>query len=342
MTSILYVGRSSGTSGQRLAALRRLGHQVQQVDPYAALPTGRLAHAWTYKTGNLGLDGRVHSHIATALGDARFDVALVDNGELISLRSIATLRRAARRIAVFNQDNPFSARDGNRWRLFRKALPDYDLYITPRQSNVVEGQRAGARQILRVWFSADEIAHQPIALTAQDQARFACDVAFVGTWMPERGPLMRDLIERGVPLRIYGPRWQKAPEFPQIAPFVHQGELKGADYVKAILAARISLALLSKGNRDLHTTRSLEIPAIGSLLCGERTSEHQALYEEGTEAVFWDDAAECATLCAALLADEPRRSAMAQAGHSRALANRHFNERWLSEMIATTMATPER
>ncbi|WP_336966857.1 CgeB family protein [Sphingobium aquiterrae] len=342
MTSVLYVGRSSGTSGQRLAALRRIGYDVHQVDPYAALPTARLLHAWSYKTGNLGLDNRVHSHIAAALGDTRCDVALVDNGELISPRTIATLRRAARRIAVFNQDNPFSARDGHRWRLFRKALPHYDLYITPRQSNMAEGRQAGARNTLRVWFSADEIAHQPIALTEEDQARFACDVAFVGTWMPERGPLMRALIARGLPLRIYGPRWQKAPEFAQIAPFIHQGELKGTDYTKAILGARISLALLSKGNRDLHTTRSLEIPAIGGLLCGERTSEHRALYEEGQEAVFWDDAAECADLCTALLADEPRRRAMAQAGHQRALANRHFNQRWLAEMVAAAMATPER
>jgi len=59
--------------------------------------------------------------------------------------------------------------------------------------------------------------------------------------------------------------------------------------------------MLSKGNRDLHTTRSLEIPYAGGLLCAQRTVEHQGLYLEGVEAVFWSDAKECVKVCKDLL-----------------------------------------
>lgn len=338
MSNILYLGRTSGTSGHRLAALKRMGHQVTQVDPYAVLPQNRFARAWAFKTGNLGLDGYVHAAISKAISGVRFDLALVDNGELISPRTVVTIRKSAGRVAVFNQDNPFSERDGHRWRKFLKALPHYDLYVTPRQSNVEEGLAAGARNVLRSWFSADEVAHSPPSLTPADMDRYGCDVAFVGTWMPERGPFMRALIERGVPLRIYGPRWHKDPDYARIAPFVHEGELKGDDYNKAIAAAKVSLALLSKGNRDLHTTRSMEIPAVGGMLCGERTSEHMQLYTEGQEAEFWNNADECADKCLALLSNDATRIKMAQAGHARCLANNNFNQHWLNQMIASALA----
>ena len=67
--------------------------------------------------------------------------------------------------------------------------------------------------------------------------------------------------------------------------------------------ASICLGFLSHQNRDLHTRRSVEIPACGGLLCAERTSEHQLLYEEGVEALFWDTAEECAKKCKKILAD---------------------------------------
>ncbi len=88
----------------------------------------------------------------------------------------------------------------------------------------------------------------------------------------------------------------------------------------------MNLGLLSKGNRDLHTTRSLEIPALGGLLCAERTSEHLHLYVEGEEALFWADAAECAAVCRDILEDEPRRLKIAAAGHARSIANGNHNE----------------
>jgi spore maturation protein CgeB len=118
------------------------------------------------------------------------------------------------------------------------------------------------------------------------------------------------------------------------------GPLDTQAYNAAVAAAEISIALLSQGNRDLHTTRSLEIPVLGSLFCGERTSEHRTLYAEGTEAVMWSCAEECAAACLALLADRPRLAGMAAAGRRRALANNHFNEPLMSAILARAVSLP--
>jgi spore maturation protein CgeB len=109
--------------------------------------------------------------------------------------------------------------------------------------------------------------------------------------------------------------------------------LQGEDYTKALQCAEICLGLLSKGNRDLHTQRSIEIPYAGGLFCAERTKEHRYLYEEGEEAVFWDDADECADRCFELLGDEDRRKAIADEGHRRCIENGHFNEDVMEKII---------
>jgi hypothetical protein len=259
----------------------------------------------------------------------------VDQGEWIGPGLIRTMRKQLR-VPIVNYllDDPFGGRDGRRFSAYLRAVPEYNLLTVVRQENITEAYAHGAKKVLRVWRSADEVAHAPRKLTDEERIRYASDVVFVGTWMPERGPFMAELIQRGVPLSIWGNRWQKAPEWPQLARHWRGPGLDNdEDYAAAILAAKINLGLLSKGNRDLHTTRSLEIPALGGLFCAERTSEHLELYEEGREAVFWKDAAECAEQCLALLADESRRKAIAAAGHARAIINGHYNEKILSQIL---------
>jgi hypothetical protein len=95
----------------------------------------------------------------------------------------------------------------------------------------------------------------------------------------------------------------------------------GNTYALAIQSAKVCLGLLSKGNRDLHTTRSMEIPSLGGVFCAERTEDHLAIYKEGEEAVFWSSAEECAAKCRALLADEAWRRSVAEKGRQRYLKN---------------------
>jgi spore maturation protein CgeB len=335
---ILYIGPDSGTCRHRRFALERLGHQVSLIDPFAAYPFPKLSRAWSFKTGALGLAGLVERYVLSLVGDRQFDLALVDGGEQISPRLIGALRKHAPILVNLNNDHPYAPRDGRRWRLVLQTLPLVDLYVAPRLSTAEAARRAGVRNVMQMNFAADEIAHRPITLSREDHARFDADVVFVGAWMPERGPFLARLVERGVPLRVYGPRWKKAPEYSILQPYVAGGAMEGDDYAKALQGAKIAIGLLSKGNEDLHTTRSLEVPAMGVLLCAERTSDHMAMYEDGVEAVFWDDADECADLCLELLADPACIRSIAEAGRLRLAKNGDYNEQLMAKVLATAIA----
>ncbi len=332
---ILYLGMSSGigTVVTRSDAFRRLGHDVLVVDPRKALPDWKVIDWWWFHHAGWGLEPIIDRYVLRKARKQKFDAAFVDVGGLIGPRLVRKLKRIAPTVVCFNQDNPFVARDGNRWRLLLKALPEYDLFVVPRRSSVAPAYRHGARAVLQICHPADELTARPVVLSEADMAKYGSEVSFIGTWMPERGPFLLRLIELGVPLRIFGPRWHKAPEYPALAPHVTLGPLNGDEYAKAIAGAKIGLALLSKGNEDLHTSRSSEIPAIGRLLCGERTTDHLEMYAEDEEAILFDSAEECAAKCIALLADPQRLERIAAAGHRRVFRNGTLAEPQMKKIL---------
>jgi spore maturation protein CgeB len=337
---ILYLGSETGTSGHRMNALRRLGHDVEIVDPSTFVPKVRLKGVWIRYFGSVGLAPLIRRRILERLaGQGNFDVVWADGGGLVSRELVEDLRRLGKRVMNYNVDDPYGPRDVNSWHQYRRAVQAYDLVVVVRKENVEEARRLGARKVLRTYRSADEVAHAPLQLSEEERAKWATEVLFVGTGFPERGRFFADLVSYGVPLSIYGGLWDNLTEWKTIRPYWKgQNLLEKYTYAAAIQSAKVCIGLLSKENRDLHTTRSLEIPSLGGVFCAERTDEHLALYEEDGEAVFWSTPEECAAKCRALLADDEWRRSIAEKGHQRYLKNGWTNmkvaERILNALFA--------
>lgn len=319
---ILYLGSRNLTSGHRIDALERLGHSVQVVDPSVFIARIPLAFHWWRYMGGGGLASIVHRDVMRTVRDSTFDLVWADSGALLSRTLIEDLKNVAPRVINLNVDDPFGNRDLNLWTQYRSAVRAYDLMVVVREENVAEATAMGAKRVLRIYRAADEVAHAHRKLTEDEKAKWSSDVLFVGTAFPERGPFFRDLVRLGVPLSIYGSKWSELKEWKE---FQHSwrgpGLVDAYSYSTAILASKVSLGLLSRENRDLHTQRSLEIPSLGIAFCAERTSEHLHLYTEDEEAVFFSSPEECAAKCAALLDNEQWRQDVAIRGHHRFLQN---------------------
>jgi spore maturation protein CgeB len=340
--SILYVGANNGTSLHRAHGLRRLGHSVRILDPEQYLPKGHLPLSWIHHTGALGFGSLIRKRVNAEIGTVRFDILWVDGGSFVSPELLGDLKAHARSIINYNLDDPFGKRDSNKWRLYLRSVPEYDLVVVVRDCNVAEARNLGAKEVMRVHRSADEVAHAPRQISPDDRTRWASEIAFIGTWMPERGPFLARLIQQGVPVSIWGDRWAKAEDIRVLRPHWRgPGLYNDQDYGMAIQCAKVCLGMLSKGNRDLCTQRTFEIPHLGGLLCAERTFEHKSLYEEDAEAVFWSDADECAAKCHELLRDEARRLQVARNGQLRSIKNRTTNQYVLKQILSRMTARLE-
>jgi|SRR5665213_1506355 len=337
--SILYLGHDDGTSLDRANALRRLGHRVEHINLRRLLPRTLWIDRVIWKLGGQYLSPWVLRALSEKLEGNFYDLGYVDGGEIVTPNVIKLIRRHTNKVVNYNIDDPLGVRDVARFAAYRQSVPFYDLCVVVRSENILEAERLGAKDVMRVYRSSDEIAHAPRAITEALRERWESDVLFLGTWFPERGPFLVELINLNVPLTIRGANWQKAPEWSALRPYFKGGQLEGDDYALALQCARIGLGLLSKGNRDLHTTRSLEIPALGALLCAERTTEHLDMYKEGEEALFWNSAEECAAVCTAALRDDDRRRRIAAAGHARSIANCSHNEVVMRAIIERAFVT---
>jgi spore maturation protein CgeB len=325
---ILYLGSDRGTAGHRAGALRRLGHHVTLVNPSQGVSEIPLNGLWRRYLGSVGLESLVRRYVLQSISGQTFDLVWVDGGPLVSRRLVHDLRKSARRVINYNVDDPFGPRDMNYWLQYRRAVCAYDLMVVVREENIEEAQRLRARKVLHVFRSADEEAHAMRVLTDEERVRWASQVLFVGTGFRNRGPFFAELIRLGVPVSIYGNSWVSLKEWKTIQPCWRGPGLEDAySYSTAILAAKVSLGLLARENRDLHTTRSMEIPSLGGVFCAERTREHVVLYNEGEEAVFWSGPEECASKCSALLNNESWRQSIARKGHERYLKNGWTNMR---------------
>ena len=77
--------------------------------------------------------------------------------------------------------------------------------------------------------------------------RWHAEALFLGTWFPERGPFLVELVKLGVPLSIRGANWSKAPEWPTSAGVLEGRATAGDEYALAIQCASVNLGLAVEG-----------------------------------------------------------------------------------------------
>lgn len=327
MASILYLGSDSNgtTSLHRALALQRLGHNVTIENRYREVCKSlqhKIIGRLHYHTGYRFLQRHMKNWLNDILNNKSFpsyDLIWVNGGELFGIECLEILKKLDCPLVLYNNDDPTGNRDGRRFDSLLKAISFYDLCAVRLEKEDSEYLKRGAKKVLGVRMSYDEVAHRPFSSYKEISENFRSEIAFIGTWMRGEGrdDFMLYLLSAGLPISIWGGRWQKSPYWAELKPYYRGGALSGREYVAAMQGAKICIGLLSSGNRDLHTRRSVEIPYAGGLLCAERTSEHQALYEEGKEAVFWKDAEECARVCKDLLKNDEKREAIRKAGMKR-------------------------
>ena len=332
--AILYVGVPDGTCLQRAQALRGLGHRVRHV--VAGPPRTPLKRQLYRLTRQLDRPADLHGanrRILAWLVREAFDILWIDKGLTVrpSILRAARDRRPELRIVGYSPDD--TKNPGNSSRTFRQGLPLYDLYVTTKSYNVPELRELGAREPFFVDNSYDPDTHRPLELSARELERYAARVGFVGSFEEDRAEQMRRLATDGIEVSIWGAGWEEF-SLPHPNLRVRRRELPGLDYSRAINATEINLAFLRKVNRDLQTTRSIEIPACGAFMLAERTHEHLALFDEGVEAEFFSSYDELLEKCRHYLDNPEKRRRIAQAGLARCRRDRYDNEGRLAAVIA--------
>lgn len=263
-----------------------------------------------------------------------FDIIWIDKGIFIhpnTLKVVKDLLPNAK-IVEYSPDNMVERH--NQTRNFLECLPLIDYFVTTKSYNVDDLKKMGCKEVIFVNNAYEDTFHHPYDLTKEEKERLGGKIGFIGMWEKERYESILYLAEHGISVRVWGGgEWLKYKrQNPNM--IIEEEGLFSEDYNKALSAFDISLCFLRKMNYDLQTTRTMEIPACGSLLMAEDTIEHRKLFENGKEAVFFKSNEDLLSACKYYLTHEDERKAIAEAGRRRCVKSGYSNFETLKRVIS--------
>lgn len=334
---ILYVGHLTpgGTCLQRQRAFEDLECRLTLVD--LASPTGLARERSLWERVRRKLLGPrdwtgANRQICEWVRRDQFDALWIDRGLQITAATLREVKAGQPqcRIIGYSPDDMYARH--NQSPRFRRHLHLYDIFFTTKSYGVAELKAMGCPDAVFLDNAYDPHTHRSLSVSAEERQLYGGAVGFVGTWEPARAQSLYQLAQAGIPVRIWGNMWERCrTRHPNLT--IEGRALYGDDYARALNAFDINLCFLRKQNRDLQTTRSVEIPACGAFMLAERTPEHEALFEPGREAEFFDSDDELLAKVRHYLAHPEQRQRIAAAGRQRCLRDGYRYQDRLAAML---------
>jgi len=287
---IIYIGSliKGGTCGHRMKALERLGNQVMGIEEYPKVSiilnfVNRISNYFFKKLFDFG---GVNNELIKMLYEKKIDIVWIDKGLIIKKNTLIKIKKRFPDIKLIHYSPDDMLNSDNQTIDYLSSIPFYDHHITTKSYNVSELKTLCAHSVIFVNNAFEPTVHKRLKLSKEDESYYSAEVAFIGSFEQDRYEKMLFLAKNGIKVRIWGKTWKKVknmhPNLEIIPKDCWQDE-----YAKVINATKINLCFLRKVNRDLQTTRSIEIPACGGFMLAERTNEHLKLFEENKEAAFF-------------------------------------------------------
>jgi spore maturation protein CgeB len=321
--NVVFVGDTTPgtTSEQRARALSTLGFRVATVSIRSFPSPQRLLHSAQLRLYLAGLPigytapkGFNEAIVKTA---DRFNAEMlwIEKGTYVWRRTIERVLEHHPNCTVVGFSPDDMSAKHNRSKDFDRHFELYHAFLSTKSYNVSELSRAGGPKVMFVPNGYDPQTHRPMS-NEGDRGIVRTSVGFIGTFESARARSLAYLAAKGISVRIWGSFWHRWGN-PPTGVIVEGHDVVGDDYARAISTTDINLCFLRKLNRDLQTTRSIEIPACGGFMLAERTDEHRELFEEGIEAEFFDSNEELVDKCRYYLRFPEIRKRIAEAGRER-------------------------
>ncbi|MBV6501863.1 MAG: hypothetical protein CJBNEKGG_04393 [Prosthecobacter sp.] len=238
----------------------------------------------------------------------------------VTAMELAAMKRMKIPVANFLVDDPWNPAHHAPW--FMRALPHYSQVFTPRHANEAELQALRGPGVSWLPFAyAPEDHHPPREGTEEDRRRWGHLVAFIGGADADRVAAVRALLKGGLPVGLWGGYWK---EHPDLAPHAH-GHADEEQCRRIVASAGVNLCLVRRANRDGHSMRSYELPAIGGCLAVEDTDDHRVLFgSDGEAVVYFSGMQDLPAACQRLLAlPEQARAVMRRSVRERVTHGSH-------------------
>lgn len=330
---LFLVGNAGSThiGGNLYRAAQKLGLEFRFFDCQEAL-TGsylRTKLNWWFLGHRPNRLGNFSGNVVEACKESRPSRLIATGIMPIEKSALKDLRSMGVHCCNYLTDDPWNPALRAPW--FMETLPLYDHIFTPRKANLDDLRRAGCNKVTYLQFAYAPELHYPEDFTSEEEKlRFTCDVVFVGGADRDRVPYIRALMKAGLNVHLYGNYWDRYPGFKNI----FRGSADPKSLRLAHRGAKIVLGLVRRANRDGHSMRTYETPAINACMVVEDTPEHREIFGADVPAtVFFSGIPEMIDRVRWLLAHDELRRQISAALHQRIIKNKNTYQDRLVSML---------
>jgi len=263
------------------------------------------------------------------------DVVVVDSSKVLRRSTLRRIREVCHsRLVYYTPDDILGKH--NLSRTLERSFADWDVFFTTKTFNVEELRNAGVRRPLLVGKAFDPLLHAPMSKEDVGPEFEAFDCVFIGMYEAARCKSINALAAAGISVVVYGsgeggwePRLLHSSV--ELRPSVYAREYRRCWHV-----GKLALSFLRKLNRDQITQRTMEVAAMGRPMITEKTSEHDAHFEDGREYLGFTDDGQLVALVRKWLERDSNRHQLGEAGRQRCLTSGYSTlarARWMVERI---------
>ncbi len=320
------------TNYYRERAVAALGHVALVVDIADRRWSGRLGMLMPFlRQGELA---RINDELVKCAEEKDPDQCWVIGGEIITFATVRKIRAMGIPVVLWTTDAPVAGR-------FEKVVSSAAAYthVFCAGSEAVDLLKR-AKGVEASWlpFACDAQVHAPVDLSTSEKLYYSRDIAFVGSYYPNRAEVLGALTD--FELGIWGPLWSRAKAYPDLGAFIEDGPVD-VDVWKKIYASASIVAVIhyQDGVTPCHqaSPKLFEAMACGAFVLCDAQQDAQALFKDGEHLVFFHDKVDLKNKVAYYLEHGEARARIAAAGRAKVLAEHTYIKR--VEAIFKVMAS---
>ena len=332
LNKVLFIYPSKPLAEERLktyASWKKLGVELEVLfafdEQYEMSLLDRILHKIKLPRDINNLNKRIKQ----ACLNFKPDLVFIVKGVLVKPDTLKFIKKLGIKSVSWSNDDMFAWHNRSLW--YTWSLKHYDLVVTQKSynCNTDELPSLGATVLFQDK-AIDPITNYKIEDCSKFNYVHECLV--ICSKDLDRLDHLIYLAENGVQVHIYGWGTNDVGKYHDNLVF-HNKHVYGEDFKAALGCSKMSLNFLRKMNRDLQTSRSIEIPAARGFMLAERTIEHERLFIEGKEAEYFSSKEELLKKVEYYLEHDNDRIQIAQNGYDKCYSADYTFENRIKEII---------
>lgn len=214
-------------------AIKKLDHTLISFDDRAFIIPGRIRQK-VRVLQNWDLN-RLNNNLISLASRCKPDFCLITGGHRIFPETITKIKGLGIRIALWTIDLPLD------FQPIIDAVPYYDFVFYGGTEAQERLAKTGIRKTHWIPFACDPEVHKPVDITFEEKKKCGSDVAFVGSFYPNRGQILEKISDFDI--KVWGPGWDKLPDKSPIRKSASDTKLKPEEWRKIFSSSKIIIAI---------------------------------------------------------------------------------------------------